>query len=363
MLIIAQITGIIYKNIKTDLFNGKGKQYYNIKRGIIMPNFTQLQQQLEAGIQNNINAFLASNKNPNQNFINAQIQTIVASKTSELRHKLLQDYAQYCGRNVISYYSTWLQSSNLANPNPELMINDNDMNGLMNAVSARNKVMGLDLILHTPGGVTTATESIVKYLRKVFNNDIRVIVPHMAMSAGTMIACASKEIYMGKQSSLGPIDPQYKNVPAEGVLAEFQRAVNETVAVSNKSLIWKEIIRNYTPTFVGECDNVVRLSKSLVDGWLRTCMFKNSRNKDAVISKILGELASHQASMVHDKHYDYNDCKKLGLKVYALEKDQVMQDHILSIHHSYVLSTYKLPNSIKYIESDKGMSFLVTGNR
>ena len=130
MLIIAQITGIIYKNIKTDLFNGKGKQYYNIKRGIIMPNFTQLQQQLEAGIQNNINAFLASNKNPNQNFINAQIQTIVASKTSELRHKLLQDYAQYCGRNVISYYSTWLQSSNLANPNPELMINDNDMNRL-----------------------------------------------------------------------------------------------------------------------------------------------------------------------------------------------------------------------------------------
>ena len=89
MLIIAQITGIIYKNIKTDLFNRKGKQYYNIKRGIIMPNFTQLQQQLEAGIQNNINAFLASNKNPNQNFINAQIQTIVASKTSELRHKLL----------------------------------------------------------------------------------------------------------------------------------------------------------------------------------------------------------------------------------------------------------------------------------
>lgn len=92
-------------------------------------------------------------------------------------------------------------------------------------------------------------------------------------------------------------------------------------------------------------------------------MFKNSKNKDAIISKILGELASHQASMVHDKHYDYNDCKKLGLKVYALEEDQVMQDHILSIHHAYVLSTYRLPNSIKYIESDKGMSFLVNGNR
>lgn len=158
-----------------------------------MPNFTQLQQQLDAGIQNDINTFLSSNTNLDQNYINTQIQTIVASKAAELRHKLLKDYAQYCGRNVISYYSTWLQSSNLANPNPELMINDNDMNGLMNAVSTRNKAVGLDLIPHTPGGVTTATESIVKYLRKVFNKDIRVIVPHMAMSAGTMIACASKK--------------------------------------------------------------------------------------------------------------------------------------------------------------------------
>jgi len=328
-----------------------------------VPNFTQLQRQLDASIQMEVNNFFASNNNNDQNYINTQLQNIVACETGKLRHKLLKDYAVYCERNVISYFSTWLQSSNLANPNPELMINDNDMNGLMNAASVRDKSVGLDLILHTPGGVTTATESIVKYLRKVFNNDIRVIVPHMAMSAGTMIACASKEIYMGKQSSLGPIDPQYRNVPAEGVLAEFQRAIQETVAVPNKSLIWKEIIRNYTPTFVGECDNVVRLSKSLVDGWLRTGMFKSNKNKDAIISTILGELASHQASMVHDKHYDFKDCKKLGLKVCALEKDQAMQDHILSIHHAYVLSTYKLPNSIKYIESDQGMSFLITGNR
>ena len=328
-----------------------------------MPNFTQLQQQLDASIQMEVNNFFASNNNNDQNYINTQIQNIVACETGKLRHKLLKDYAVYCERNVISYFSTWLQSSNLANPNPELMINDNDMNGLMNAASVSDKSVGLDLILHTPGGVTTATESIVKYLRKVFNNDIRVIVPHMAMSAGTMIACASKEIYMGKQSSLGPIDPQYRNVPAEGVLAEFQRAIQETVAVPNKSLIWKEIIRNYTPTFVGECDNVVRLSKSLVDGWLRTGMFKSNKNKDAIISTILGELASHQASMVHDKHYDFKDCKKLGLKVCALEKDQAMQDYILSIHHAYVLSTYRMPNSVKYIESDQGMSFIITGNR
>lgn len=44
--------------------------------------------------------------------------------------------------------------------------------------------LGLDIMLQTPGGSVTATESIVIYLKKIFNNDTRVIVPHLAMSAG-----------------------------------------------------------------------------------------------------------------------------------------------------------------------------------
>ena len=66
---------------------------------------------------------------------------------------------------------------------------------------------GLDLVLHTTGGSPAAAEAIVNYLRAKFGNDIRVIVPQLAMSAGTMIACSAKQIIMGKQSSLGPIDP------------------------------------------------------------------------------------------------------------------------------------------------------------
>lgn len=68
----------------------------------------------------------------------------------------------------------------------------------MNAIQGMDYGLGLDIILQTPGWSVTATESIVTYLKKIFNNDIRVIVPHLAMSAGTMIACTSKEIVMGK---------------------------------------------------------------------------------------------------------------------------------------------------------------------
>ena len=37
------------------------------------------------------------------------------------------------------------------------------------------------------------------YLRAMWSTDIRAVIPQLAMSAGTMIACSCKEIVMGKQ--------------------------------------------------------------------------------------------------------------------------------------------------------------------
>ena len=325
-----------------------------------MGNYTDIEREFETIIQPKLANLFATNPNntpQRQELVNATI----TQELFALRQRKMNDLFQFTNRNIICYFSAFLQASVA---NPELSINDNDINGLMNAISGMNRDLGLDLILHTPGGGVTATESIVTYLRKMFKMDIRVIVPHMAMSAGTMIACSSKEIVLGKQSSLGPIDPQYHNVPAQGVLKEFERAIQETIASPNKSLIWKEIISQYRPTFVGECENCVKMSHDLVEGWLSDCMFKGYRvTKKQKIDNILDELSSHDASKLHDRHYDYVKCKKLGLKVTALEADQNFQDKVLSLYHSYLLSIYRLPSSLKYIESHSGQTFVVNGKR
>lgn len=139
-----------------------------------------------------------------------------------IRRKYLKQLHQHTGRNVIAYYSGWLFRPQTT---PNLTVGDDDMNAFMAAVHQLKRDKGLDLILHTPGGDIAATEALVKYLWVMFNKDIRVIVPQLAMSAGTMIACSARCIVMGKQSSLGPIDPQIGGVPAQGVLDEFQMAV------------------------------------------------------------------------------------------------------------------------------------------
>lgn len=133
-----------------------------------------------------------------------------------VRRKYLAQLSELTGRNTIIYYSGWLQKKGIDG----LTVGDADKNGFMAVVKGMDRARGLDLILHTPGGDVAATESLVDYLRAMFGNDIRGFVPQLAMSAGTMIACACKEIWMGKQSSLGPIDPQFGNIPAHAILED-----------------------------------------------------------------------------------------------------------------------------------------------
>lgn len=65
-------------------------------------------------------------------------------------------------------------------------------NGICKSIENLNQNNGLDLILHTPGGSISDTESIIDYLNSSFNGNIRAIIPQMATSGGTMITCSCK---------------------------------------------------------------------------------------------------------------------------------------------------------------------------
>jgi serine dehydrogenase proteinase len=70
----------------------------------------------------------------------------------------------------------------------------------------------IDLVLHA-GRTRPAALQIAKAVREHKAKDT-VLVPHYAMSGGTLIALAADEIVISKNSLLGPIDPQLGNSPA-----------------------------------------------------------------------------------------------------------------------------------------------------
>lgn len=265
-----------------------------------------------------------------------------------IRRKYIKELSDYTGRNTIVYYSGWLSKQDA----PNIDINDLDMTGFMEAVKGLNCKKWLDLIIHTPGGNPMAAESIVKYLRNKFNNDIRIIVPHLAMSAGTMIACSGKSIVMGKHSSLGPIDPQFNGIPAYSIKKEFEQAKQEVTNDPNTIMYWRIQLEKYPAAFLNMAISSIELSEVLVKEWLGTCMFDAAKDSK-VIDKIVKGLNENENSKSHGRHFDLDFCSKLGLKIEKLEDDQELQDKVLSIHHAMTLTFNSSPAAVKIIENNQ----------
>ena len=286
---------------------------------------------------------------PNWNTILKEIQT--DPKTDpfhNVRQKYINQLFKKRGRNIITYYSGWLQKPNING----VEINDNDKNAFMSVIHGLKREKGLDLILHTPGGEVAATESLIDYLTKMFDFNIEVFVPQIAMSAGTMIACASKCIHMGKQSNLGPIDPQIGGLPAGAILDEFEQAAREIKKQPEKIPLWQVIVSKYHPSLILSCENAIKWSKEIVKKYLKTGMCVGGEEAD--IAKIVNDLSDHQQMKAHSRHIGMKEAQKIGLNISQLEKDNDLQDIVLTIHHAYMHTLNSTP-AIKIVENHIGI--------
>jgi len=273
-----------------------------------------------------------------------------------IRRKYLKNLHQVTGRNVIVYYSGWLQKPQLASKGIDFGINDADKESFMFVIHGLDRDKGLDILLHTPGGDTAATESIVDYLRAMFGTDIRAIVPQIAMSAGTMTALSCKEIVMGKHSSLGPIDPQINGIPAHGIIEEFTRAGVEISAAPVKVHLWQPIIAKYHPTLIGECEKAITWSQEIVKEWLVSGMFSGETDAQNNAQKVVEDLADHALTKSHARHISAKQAKEdLGIKVSYLEDNAKFQDAVLSVHHACIQTLTDTP-AVKIVENHDGIA-------
>ena len=232
-----------------------------------------------------------------------------------VRRKYLANLHRHSGRNVILYASGWLQRDV---PPALTSINDEDIHAFMEVVHGLDGDR-LDLILHSPGGSPEAAEAIVSYLRSRFAH-IRAIVPHLAMSAATMIACAADEIVLGKHSFLGPIDPQLlvqtplgvRPVPAQSVLDQFDRAQREC-ADPGKLAAWLPMLTQYGPDLLEQCESALGMSKDLVKAWLEGYMFRDDSERRRKAENISEWLAGHRNFKSHSRHIPRDEIQCHGI--------------------------------------------------
>ena len=274
-----------------------------------------------------------------------------------VRRKYLIDLHRHTGRNVIVYYSGFLTKPGIQG----IEINDEDKNGFMSCIHKMDRDKGLDLLLHTGGGSVAATESLVHYLKQMFGNNIRAIVPQIAMSAGTMLACACESILMGKHSSIGPVDPQINGIPCVGVVEEVRKAYSEIVKDQRAAFVWNPILGRLSPSFLQQCEWAIQSSKSFLKKALEDGMLRNvpAKEKDDAVKRITERLTDLSHNKSHDRHIHCQECSEIGLNIEMLEDPnvKVLQDKVLTVHHCFIHTLSNTP-AFKIIEDHRGGSFI-----
>lgn len=283
----------------------------------------------------------------------ANLRNSAVGAVDAVRRKYLKRLNKVTGRPTIAYYSGWLTNGSA----PGSDINDEDKNAFMMAIHGLQKDRGLDLILHTPGGGIAAAESLVDYLHRIFGRDIRAIVPHIAMSAGTMIACACNRILMAKHSNLGPIDPQIGGLPAASVKKELERALGEIKKDPDRIKIWQYILSKYNPTFIGQCEHAVDWSREFVKSRLEVNMLLEDSERAKKSEEIVNKLSDVSKHKSHSRHIHIDDCEGMGLKIERLEDSPELQDAVLTVHHCFMHSL-GVSGASKIVENHLGAAFM-----
>jgi ClpP class serine protease len=113
-------------------------------------------------------------------------------------------------------------------------INIEDSEAVLRAIRLTKPDVPIDIILHTPGGLVLAAEQIAHALVR-HQAPVTVMVPHYAMSGGTLLALAADQILMDPNAVLGPVDPQLGPFPARGIVELLER--KDIDKVSDEMLI------------------------------------------------------------------------------------------------------------------------------
>jgi ClpP class serine protease len=168
-----------------------------------------------------------------------------------------------------------------------------DSEAVLRAIRMTPDDRPIDLVLHTPGGLVLASEQIAYALRD-HPAKVTVLVPHYAMSGGTLIALAADEIRMDPAAVLGPVDPQLGDLPAASI-----------VRVAGKKPV--ERIEDRTLILADVATKAVRHMKEVVRG-LVSAHF-DAAKADALAEELAG------GHYTHDDPITLPEARQLGLHV------------------------------------------------
>jgi ClpP class serine protease len=172
-------------------------------------------------------------------------------------------------------------------------IDVDDSEAVLRAIHLTDPEVPLDIVLHTPGGLVLASLQIARAIHK-HKGRVTAVVPHYAMSGGTLIALAADEIVMSEYAVVGPVDPQVGQYAAASVLK----------AVSRKPI---ERVNDETLILADQAEKAIPQVRDAVRELLAD---KTPSHKADELARLLSE-----GTWTHDHPITYETAKSFGLPV------------------------------------------------
>ena len=157
-------------------------------------------------------------------------------------------------------------------------------------------------LVNSPGGGVTSSYKVARVLRQYFS-DIKVFVPHVAASGGTLLAIAGDEIVMGSMSHLSPLDVQarYKgmSVSTTTFVRSFDRWVKTFSTKTPNEAPYPEraMVDKLDPIVMEEISGVIRASLEYVKEVLKGAGYKNA---EEIAEKMVFQFGYHSRVIHRD---------------------------------------------------------------
>lgn len=286
--------------------------------------------------------------------------------TAERKNQLKRIAHYRGGRDLLVYAS----DLNRRNSRVSISIDNSDLLPFYDQLSNLSG-KSLDLIVETPGGLAEVVEQMVEVVRSRYE-DVAIIVPGTAKSAGTIMAMSADDILMGPTSALGPIDAQLfwqgKVFSAEALLKGFKKIQEEVDKEKRLNLAHVPILQQISPGELQHAQNALNFAKVLVTRWLKQYKFKDwhthsttgqpvsDRERQTRAEEIAEKLCSHSEWLTHNRSIMIQHLREMKLRISDYSEKSELSDAIQR-YYTLLQMTFATSSIYKIVETTTSQIF------
>jgi hypothetical protein len=202
----------------------------------------------------------------------------------------------------------------------------------------------ISLFLYTRGGDMITPIRLIKLMRS-YADEIEMIIPYRAHSAGTLISIGADKIVMGRLGELSPVDPstghpfnpenpanpkQKMEISVEDLNSYFLLA-KEKAGVKDEQMVnvYEDLVSKIHPLSLGNAYRATRMAKQITEKLLLMHFDKidDKEKIDKIVKEITGDICIHGYPITRD------EVASLGLNM--IEPDAELEKTMWELYENY----------------------------